>query len=170
MKIYIVGYMGAGKSNFGADLALQLGFNFIDLDDVFQEKYHISVGDFFVKYGEEPFRKLETDILLSTASVDNCVVSTGGGTPCHAGNMDFIVANGKSIYLHLEAEDLATRLKFMKQKRPLIKNVADDDLAAFVGDHLREREAYYSRSEIIIEGDGINPKVVAHLIKSDPVI
>ncbi len=169
MKIYIVGYMGAGKSNFGSDLALQLEFGFFDLDDAFQEKYHISVVDFFEKYGEDPFRKVEQELLHSTASLDNYVISTGGGTPCHFDNMDFILANGMSVYLHLEAADLAGRLKFIKHKRPLIRDIADDALPAFIENHLLEREVIYSRAGMIVEGNSAEPKVVARIIKSDPV-
>lgn len=168
MKIYIVGYMGSGKSNFGSDLAEKLGYEFMDLDEVFEQKYHITVVDFFEKYGEDAFRKLESAILHSTETLDDFVISTGGGTPCFCGNMDFINANGKSIYLKLEPAVLAARLKFMKRKRPLIRDLQEKDLLPFITNHIAEREKWYCRSSIIIDGNNPDPGVVAGKIRPDP--
>ena len=91
MKYYLVGYMYSGKTTFGRRLAASKGMDFLDLDRAFEERYHYTVPRFFATFGETAFRKLETQMLRDTARLDNVVIATGGGTPCHSGNMDFIL-------------------------------------------------------------------------------
>ena len=90
MRIYLIGYMASGKSNLGQLLAEKLGYSFIDLDYLFEERFRISVLDFFEKYDEDGFRKIERSILHETLEQDDVVISTGGGTPCFFDNMHFI--------------------------------------------------------------------------------
>ena len=87
MKYYLVGYMYCGKSTFGRKLAEDKGMDYLDLDRAFEARFHYTVPMFFERFGEEAFRKLETQMLHSTADLDNVVVSCGGGTPCHSGNI-----------------------------------------------------------------------------------
>jgi shikimate kinase len=156
MKIYLIGYMGAGKSRFGRLLAERTGLKFIDLDDLFEEHYHIGISDFFEKYGEPVFRKLEHDILHSTADFENCVISTGGGTPCFHDGMAFIKGNGISVYLKLDLDTLFIRLKSVKKKRPLISGMSDPELLRYIEKQLRERERDYLEADFII--NGLNPE------------
>ena len=94
MNYYLVGYMYCGKSTFGRKLAAERGMEFLDIDRAFEARYHYTVPMFFSRFGEAAFRKLETQLLRSIADLDNHVIATGGGTPCHSGNMDFILEHG----------------------------------------------------------------------------
>ena len=90
MRIYLVGYMASGKSNLGQILAEKLGYAFVDLDYLFEERFRIRVLDFFEKYDEKGFRTIEQSLLHETTGWDNMVIATGGGTPCFFDNMDVI--------------------------------------------------------------------------------
>jgi len=141
--------MGSGKSSLGRHLSRLLGTAYTDLDDVFEERYHIKIYDFFEKYGEENFRKIEKDILIETTLTDNLVVSTGGGTPCFFDNMEFITKNGVSVYLRMTSRELASRLKNVKKKRPLLKELSPEGLEEWISAQLLSREPFYLRANYI---------------------
>lgn len=166
MKIYLIGYMASGKTNLGREMAEAAGFSFADLDELFEEKYKVSILEFFEKYGEELFRKFEREILLETAALDNVVISTGGGTPCFFNNMDFILENGRSVYLKMPVSLLAARLSAIRKKRPLLKEVSSPELEDHIASHLKEREAWYLRADIVAEGPGFNAAEIVRRIQS----
>lgn len=149
VRTYLIGFMGSGKTSLGKHLAKLLGAGFIDLDDVFEERYHIRIYDFFEKYGEENFRKIEKDLLIETVLCDNVVVSTGGGTPCFFENMQFIKDNGISIYLRMTSRELASRLKSVKKKRPLLKELSSFELEEWISAQLLKREPFYLQASHI---------------------
>ena len=153
MRIYLIGYMASGKSNLGQLLASAMGYVFVDLDYLFEERYRISVLDFFEKYDEESFRKIEQQLLHETISMENTVISTGGGTPCFYDNMDFIKSAGISVYLHWELDPLVVRLRNVRIKRPLLKNITPGELESKVKAHIGERETYYLRADYIFEAE-----------------
>jgi shikimate kinase len=93
--------MGAGKTTVGKKLARKLGYTFYDIDKAFEHKYKTSVDLFFRKYGEEVFRQLEHELLVSTFTFNNTVISTGGGTPCFNNGMELINQHGVSLYIKL---------------------------------------------------------------------
>ena len=149
-RIYLVGFMGVGKSTAGKKLASRLGWKFIDTDAKFENKYRLSIDTFFNKYGEELFRKLENDILISTFDLDNYVISTGGGMPCYSGAMQQINANGVSVYLEMSELAITSRLINSKQKRPLVMNLSEEELVDFIHNKLSERSTCYSQANIIV--------------------
>ncbi len=167
MKIYLVGYMASGKSKLGKELAGLTGLSFVDLDDIFEERYRIGIVDFFDKYGDSAFRKIEHQLLLETESLDNSIIATGGGTPCSEENIRFIKKNGISIYIRMEVADLAARLKSVKRKRPLLKNVPAEEIEQFIRNQMQEREPYYQQSDHIFNGpvDDLELEPIAALIK-----
>lgn len=152
MKYYLVGYMYSGKSTFGRRLATERGMGFLDLDHAFEERYHYTVPRFFAQFGEQAFRKLESQLLRSTANLDNMVIATGGGTPCHSGNMDFILANGTAIYLQMSIEDLVVRALRSHNPRPLIRGLSESDMRTKIASQLKEREVFYRRAQIVLDG------------------
>jgi shikimate kinase len=166
MKIYLVGYMASGKSKLGQELSAMTGLAFVDLDEVFEERYKIGIVDFFDKYGDTAFRKIEHQLLLETEFLDQTIIATGGGTPCSEDNIRFIKAHGISIYIRMAVADLAARLKSVKRKRPLLKNVPVDELEQFIGKQLEEREPYYLRADHIIIGPVNDLESLADLLKS----
>lgn len=157
MKYYLVGYMYSGKTTFGRHLAAERGMEFLDLDRAFEERYHYTVPRFFAQFGEEAFRKLETKMLHETASLDNVVIATGGGTPCYSGNMDFILANGTAVYLRMSVGDLVQRALHSRNPRPLMQGLTPDEVRAKIEAQIKEREGVYLRAHIIL--DGINPQL-----------
>ena len=153
MKYYLVGYMYSGKSTCGRRLAEERGMDFLDLDRAFEERYHYTVPRFFAQFGEQAFRKLESQLLRSTAELDNVVIATGGGTPCHSGNMDFILANGTAIYLQMSVGDLVARALRSHNPRPLMRGLAESDIRTKIATQLKEREEFYLRAPVIVDGN-----------------
>lgn len=145
--------MYSGKSTFGRRLAAEKGMDFLDLDRAFEAKYHYTVPRFFAQFGEQAFRVLETQMLHSTAAMDNVVVSTGGGTPCHSDNMDFILANGTAIYLQMDVDALTERAIHSRNPRPLMQGLSHDELRRKIEQQLKERESIYLRAPIVLDGN-----------------
>lgn len=156
-RIYLIGFMGVGKSTIGKKLANKLDYNFIDIDELFENKYRVSINTFFEKYGEKLFRELENKLLYETFSFETTVISTGGGTPCYRNAIDDINSYGTSIYLRMPAEALINRLENAIRPRPLIKGKSHDDIKRDVDILLAEREQYYNKANIIF--DAISPDI-----------
>jgi len=154
--LFIVGYMGSGKSTFGKRLARQLDYDFIDLDKVFEETYKICISNFFAKYGEEIFRKIEHEILIKSLGHPHTVVSCGGGTPCCLGNMDLMNASGLTVYLRLTPAALASRLENSRKERPLLQSLPGTDLLEKISFQLQQRESYYLKAQMVVDGISIN--------------
>jgi shikimate kinase len=150
--IYIIGFMGSGKSTIGRKLASRLGWSFVDLDDLIEEKEGLKITEIFAQSGEEYFRKVETEVLRSLNSRNNTVVSTGGGTPCSGGNMDYMLGSGLTIYLKLSPGQLKSRLSGSNGERPLIKDLSHEELLRFIEEKLGSRESCYNRAEVVVEG------------------
>jgi shikimate kinase len=111
MKIYLIGFMGCGKTTVGKRLAARCGFPFVDTDELFEAKHNCSIGKYFEQYGEDLFRKEEAVVLKETASLENAVIAVGGGTPCFYGNIDWMLSQGICIYLEMPPKALYNRLK-----------------------------------------------------------
>ena len=165
MIIFLIGFMGSGKSTTGKKLARLLGFTFFDTDRDITEKMGMSVNEIFDRLGEEIFRENETRVLKELISRDNLVVSTGGGLPCHGDNMEIINRNGLSIYLKVSASDLYSQLVDRKDKRPLIRDLSDTELKEFIENKLAEREPVYERAAYVVGGLEIRPEDLVRLIK-----
>lgn len=148
-RIFIVGYMGVGKTTVGKKLAKALGLSFIDLDAHIQSTYRKTIAQLFNEKGETEFRKLERNALLELANFENVVVSTGGGAPCFFDNMDLMNKAGTTIYIQAEPDELASRLKASKTVRPLISDKSPDELLAFITQHLAQRECYYKKAQFV---------------------
>lgn len=161
MNVYLVGYMGSGKSTVGKQLASKLGFTHLDLDDFFEETYRISIMDFFKKYDETAFRRIETKMLQKTLELTNHVISTGGGTPCFNDNMELINRNGLSVYIRMHPKSLFTRLKNAKRPRPRTTALNDEALMQRILDDLEVREQFYQTAAIDFKGENIDVNALA---------
>lgn len=156
-RIYLIGFMGSGKSTTGKNLASYLNWSFIDLDETIESFAGMKIPDIFSKKGEAYFRQLESRALLSTASESDVVISTGGGTPCFGNNMNFMLENGLTIYLKMTPSDLEKRLLNSPDERPLLKDITGKDLKRFISSKLSEREEWYAMATIV--ADGINMEI-----------
>jgi len=152
MRIFLVGFMGAGKSVIGRRLAKSLNISFYDLDEEIESRYKMSVTSIFQKYDEACFRKLETTVLESFSEKDNYVLSCGGGTPCFGNNMALLNSLGTTIYIKLPAEKLAGRIANSFHKRPLTEGKLEAELASYVRETLNVREPFYSMAQITVAG------------------
>lgn len=159
MRYYLVGYMYAGKTTFGRKLARMLNYDFIDTDRAFEQKYKLTIPMFFAKYGEELFRKLESQLLREVSTADNVVIATGGGTPCHHDNMDFMLANGRVVYLAMSPAAIMSRLAVSHKPRPLLNDMTEAEQRTFIEAQLAEREPIYSMAHIRL--DALNPDISA---------
>ena len=148
MKIVLLGYMGSGKSTIGSLLAKELNICFLDLDAYIEEAEEKPISTIFSENGEVYFRKKEAESLRKILERnDDFVVAIGGGTPCYANNMKAIVETTPNVfYLKVSIEELVRRLSKEKSKRPLIKNIPDQELPEFVSKHLFERSFFYSQA------------------------
>jgi len=156
MNIYLVGYSYGGKTTLGKQLAQRLGYTFFDTDKAIELKYHVSIPIFFQHYGEQAFRIIERQILLSTAELDHTVVATGGGLPCQADNMDFILAHGTAVYTQLTVDDVMERLTWARRSRPLLVGKSDDERRQYIAEQLAKRDPYYQRAPLTLPADRAN--------------
>lgn len=165
--VYFIGFMGSGKSTTGKKLASVLGWDFIDIDKKIEEKAGKTIPQIFSQDGENHFRKLETDVLKSMKPLKETIISTGGGTPCHGNNMDFMIDSGLTVYLKMTPKQLAKRLLESSGERPLIKDIPDNQLITFIEEKLAIREKWYNKAEIVIEGINLDISLLISIIKAD---
>ena len=153
-RIFLIGYMGSGKTTIGKLLAVKLGYSFVDMDTHIEEKQFKTVAQIFSELGEEKFRLLEQHCLHEVAEFENVVISTGGGAPCFFDNMDYMNSKGLTVYLKLSPIQLTERLETSKaNKRPLLAERKGEELRQFIADGLAKREPYYSNAQLVISGD-----------------
>lgn len=153
MRIFLLGYMGCGKSTMGKELAQKLKLTFFDLDEHIEREKQKTISDIFATEGEDSFRNYEREALNHFFEKENIVVATGGGAPCFFDNMEQINNQGVSIYLKLTAEELAHRLKRAKEARPIIKDKNDEELKGFIEDMLNHRNQFYTKAKIIFNNN-----------------
>lgn len=165
MRVYLVGYMGAGKTTLSRRLATLLGMESADLDEMFEVRYKISIPDFFRKYDEALFRRLESQLLKETSGTDNIIYSTGGGTACFYDNMDWMNRHGITVYLQMDPVSIVHRLTHARKKRPLVESKTGDELLEFVREHLRQRNIYYGQAKIIVKGESVDANSLASQIR-----
>ncbi len=164
MRIFLMGFMGCGKTTIGKQVAEKLNFTFIDLDTFIEQKYQRSISSIFEKFGETYFREIEKKELKELLCFSNIVVSTGGGTPCFFDNMQIINKLGISCYLQTDIEILATRLSTAKNQRPLIKGKTHSELIEFITETLGKREEFYKQATFTIVASNLMMYAITELI------
>ena len=117
-RIFLIGFMGSGKSSTGKKLANLLHFDFFDTDTEIERITGKTISQIFATDGEDFFREKEREIIAELSQKDNVVVSTGGGTPCFFDNMQLMNQTGLTIYLHANPKMLKQRLITNKKQRP----------------------------------------------------
>jgi shikimate kinase len=144
MKLYLVGFMGSGKTTVGRELAMRIDAPFFDLDDLIESAEKMSIREIFAQHGEPYFRKRERELLRSTKHLESAVIATGGGTFTFEDNIQFIQSVGMSIYLSAPYSLLRTRID-TKGDRPLFR----DDLETH--ELFANRIRYYRMSDLTLE-------------------
>ena len=164
--IFLVGFMGSGKTYWGKMLAAANNFSFIDLDEAIEKKTGRTVAEIFENIGEEYFRMIETKKLRSLVKKRNTIIACGGGTPCFYENMQWMNDHGKTIYLSSTPEDILKRVLSEMEKRPLIKNLNQAELYFFIQQKLREREPFYNQSKFIVQSNEASIHSFASIISN----
>lgn len=164
MRIYLIGYMGCGKSTMGKRLSKHLGLQFIDMDHYIEKRNCKTVPQLFEEYGEEGFRQRERKALEELAEFTNVVIATGGGAPCFFDNIDLMNRTGKTIYLNIHPKILAGRLLKSKTERPLIKGKSREELVEFIDETLRKRNEFYKQANYEITRPDVDLDEVAEMI------
>lgn len=152
-RIFLIGYMGAGKTTLGKAFARAMGLTFVDLDWYIEERFHKTVGQIFAERGEEGFRELEKRMLHEAGDFEDVVISVGGGTPCFFDNIDYMNQAGETVFLDVDNKVLFRRLKVAKQQRPLLANKTDEELMAFIQEALQKRLPYYTKTKHVFNGE-----------------
>ena len=151
--IFLIGYMGCGKSTLGRSVSAMTGWQFIDLDNYIEQRFHKTVKDIFATFGEEGFRKRERAMLQEVADFEDVIVACGGGTPCFFDNMEWMNAHGTTVFLDTSIDKLHKRLMRGRHKRPLIAGKSDEELLQFIRSALAERMPHYSKASMTFVAD-----------------
>ena len=155
LPIYLVGYMGAGKTTAGRMLAEKLGWHFVDLDEAFKEIHGLSTADYIRTYGIEDFRRKEKYVLediADQAPFEKVIYATGGGYPCYEDNMECLRELGTSIYIRWKPEHLAKRLSLTDlSERPVLQGRTEEELLAFIAPQLEAREPFYKKANHVLD-------------------
>lgn len=149
-KVFLIGFMGSGKTYWGKIWAQHYGLTFYDLDAIIEEKEGRSIAAIFEKEGEEYFRKIETMALQQFSKVENAIVACGGGAACFNNNMPWMNEKGTTVYLSASPQYILSRVKEEKDKRPLINKMNEVELLFFIEQKLKEREPFYNQAQIIL--------------------
>jgi shikimate kinase len=156
-RIFLVGFMGCGKTHWGKELSAQLQIPFFDLDQKIEEKEEKSINEVFAEKGEEYFRLLEKEVLhMLVESHDSFIMACGGGTPCFYNNIDYMNKKGTTVWINCSTTCLVERLHKDKEKRPLIKDLDDDQLHLYVMKKVGDRRIFYQQAKIILTEEEIS--------------
>ena len=157
MKIFLIGFMGSGKSYWGRKLSEKLNLPFFDLDEQVVSHEGKSISEIFTVHGEEYFRLQEKNTLhLLTESHDSFIMATGGGTPCYFNNIEYMHLSGTTVWINTSQDELFKRLILEKEKRPLISELTDEQLLGFIAKKYSDRRIYYEQADMIIDDETLD--------------
>lgn len=151
--IFLLGFMGCGKSTLGRTVAAITHRQFIDIDHFIEQRFHRNVREIFAERGEEGFRLIERNILHEVGDFQDTIIACGGGTPCFFDNMDFMNEKGTTVFLVGSVERIFNRLKRGKYKRPLLANLNDEQLRDYIIAKIEERMPYYGKAQFRFGSD-----------------
>ncbi len=157
--------MGCGKTTLGKKLAGKMGFSFVDLDKKIEERTGMSIPQYFEQFGEARFREQEREVLQSGLFPENAIIATGGGAPCFFDNMEWMNAQGITVYLSLSPKALADRLQNATDERPLLKEHKGEALVAFIESRLAVREEFYKKALITVNGVDLTAEKLSGLLE-----
>ena len=156
--IFLIGYMGCGKSTMGRAVSALTGVPFIDLDNYIEQRFHLTVKEIFAQRGEDGFRDVERRMLQEVADFEDVIVACGGGTPCFFDNMEYMNTHGTTVFLNTPIDRLHSRLMRGRHKRPLIADKDDEGLMTFIKEALAKRMDHYSKAQISFSSERLENK------------
>jgi shikimate kinase len=152
-RIFLIGFMGSGKSTLGSALAKSLGYDYWDTDNWIEKTEGKSISDLFETKGEAYFRELEKEALAVAVQQKNVIIATGGGLPCFFDNMDVIQQFGWSVFLKINATHLLERLRGETAQRPLLSEMKEKELLEWMKYKIESRNEFYTRADIHVNGN-----------------
>lgn len=167
-NIFLVGFMGSGKTSLGKKLAGALSLNFIDLDQYIEFETQQAINTIFKQQGEDYFRSLETKSLvklLKNSEQIQHVIALGGGTVCFNQNLELVKKHGLVVYLELPLKVIIGRLKKDKENRPLVKDLKEEDLIKTVSELFAQREKYYQAADYTLDAQTSKSKLKKQLVE-----
>ena len=164
-RLFLIGYMGCGKTHTGKRLSKKYHLDFIDLDAYIENRFRKTIPQIFEERGEDGFRKLEHNMLEEVCSFEDVIISTGGGAACFFNNIDLMNENGETVYLKASPEGLFKFLKDGKSTRPLLKDKTDDELLQFITEALAQREPFYMQAKHVVDSMDESDVVFDQLLK-----
>ncbi len=154
MRVFLIGFMGSGKTHWGRQLASKLQIPFFDLDELISQGENKTITEIFSESGEEYFRMRERETLSSIIDeYPSVVLSTGGGTPCFFNNIEKMKKYGIVVWLNTEVEVILQRLMKEKEKRPLIRDIPDEELKTYIIRKLNKRRMYYELANVVLDNE-----------------
>lgn len=157
--LFLVGFMGSGKTTLARQLGVLTGLPYVDTDELIEQDALISIPELFRAHGERAFRVLERECLRRiTLQQRTIIVSTGGGLPCHSGNMDLMLRSGIVVYLKLSVRELTLRLEGQASSRPLLAYGVSQPLDERIKELLVAREAYYEQAHVTLDAFTLSPQ------------
>lgn len=163
-RIFLIGFMGSGKTTVGKQLASLLHYNFTDLDAYIEREEQATISQMFQQKGEAYFREREAHYLRTLVKQEQLVVATGGGSPCYFDNMKWMNDHGITVYLEASVKLLADRLGHEKTQRPLLKDKSDQELIEFIRQKLSERIIFYNTAQFTAASASLNARKLKQLI------
>lgn len=154
-RVFLVGYMGSGKSTIGRYVAADMKWDFVDMDAYFEQKHQCTISRFFADHGEDAFRRAEHEVVAELCKAERTIVATGGGAPCFFDNMDLMNAAGATIYINVSPDELTARLRTQRDQRPILASKTDDELLDFIGRQLAQREPHYRKAHMVVDGKSL---------------
>jgi shikimate kinase len=164
MRIFLIGFMGTGKSHWGKIWASQHKLKFIDLDNEIEKKTGLCVDEIFEKKGEDYFRIVEAETLIETQQYDNCIIACGGGTPCFKNNIDWMNNNGTTVFLNATPSKLLENILNDNKERPLLKKTNKGELLFFIEMKLKERIDFYNKANVRLDVFDLNPNSIEAIL------
>jgi shikimate kinase len=164
MIIFLIGFMGSGKTHWGKLWAAKTNFNFIDLDVEIENAVGKTIAQLFVTDGEDFFRVKETEVLHKLDLTQPTIVACGGGTPCFNNNLAWMHEQGKTIYLKTTLPTILQRVLMEQDKRPLLKKMNTAELQFFIEQKLKEREIFYNAASICLEEKELSEGVIIKIV------
>lgn len=165
MIVFIIGFMGSGKSTIGKKVSQMMNLNFVDLDKHIENNENKTITALFEYEGEDHFRTIEQNYLKELIKKDNLIIATGGGTPCYKNNMALMKKSGITLYLKMPVKAIFDRLTNSKNPRPLIRNKSKEELTEYITQTLEDREVFYSQANVIIDAININLNLLQQIIE-----
>ncbi len=166
-KIFLIGFMGCGKSKLGKGLALKSNRPFIDLDELIESQSQMTIPQLFTIVGEQGFREKEREVLQNATFANDIIIATGGGAPCFFDNMEWMNSNGITVFIDSPVKVLADRLINARVERPLVKGKSYEELIEFIDLKLKERRPFYEQAKIILKGMDLNAEILMQALEEN---